>query len=165
MITRHMRTHVRPDGSPIPFNELLIPPIDDLSLNQPPTPEPTAELELMETSEEATDEQQPKSMHDDKTPPTSNNNSTGNVAAVTTTPATSSLTSGASDDSESLSPAILRRHAVSAAASSRSVTNPIDSVTRPSMIGGTNNRSMLNIPICLASAATTASNSDGGNLG
>lgn len=40
MITRHMRTHVRPDGTPIPLNELLIPPIAQLSLNQPPTPEP-----------------------------------------------------------------------------------------------------------------------------
>lgn len=39
MITRHMRTHVRPDGTPIPFHELQI-PIGQLTLNQPPTPEP-----------------------------------------------------------------------------------------------------------------------------
>jgi DNA-directed RNA polymerase subunit RPC12/RpoP len=39
MITRHMRTHFRPDGTPIPFQELQI-PIAQLTLNQPPTPEP-----------------------------------------------------------------------------------------------------------------------------
>src|SRR3569833_1849737 len=38
MITRHMRTHLRPDGSPAPINELQI-PIAQLNLNAP-SPEP-----------------------------------------------------------------------------------------------------------------------------
>lgn len=39
MITRHMRTHLRPDGSPMPFNEVQL-PIGQLSINQPTTPDP-----------------------------------------------------------------------------------------------------------------------------
>lgn len=42
MITRHMRTHLRPDGTS--FGELLISPISKLSLNQSPTPEPESIL-------------------------------------------------------------------------------------------------------------------------
>jgi hypothetical protein len=34
-----MRTHLRPDGTPMPFNEVQL-PIGQLSINQPLTPEP-----------------------------------------------------------------------------------------------------------------------------
>lgn len=39
MITRHMRTHLRPDGTPMPFSEIQL-PIGQLSINQPTTPDP-----------------------------------------------------------------------------------------------------------------------------
>lgn len=39
MITRHMRTHIRPNGSSIPFSELLISPIAQLSLNSTTAPD------------------------------------------------------------------------------------------------------------------------------
>lgn len=69
MITRHMRTHLRSDGTTL--NELLIPPISQLSLNQPPTPEP--ELSNCSTSPISQSTSSRQSLNPSPLPPTTIN--------------------------------------------------------------------------------------------